>query len=1120
MASRSVPAWLAELVSTFGSSCKDKLAGPGDREAAIRTPIEQFLAHFGKQLGLRVVPYDEVPDRDRSVRPDYAISVAGVITGYVEIKKPGHSIDPSTFRGHDRRQWERQKDLPNLLYTNGIEWRLWRDGEEKGTPAMLVDGPLDRTGDQLQPVDDRFESLVTEFLRWKPAPITSVTALVAAIAPLTRLLRSEVLDQLTIERQRIKQGKDEYAQPFLGLARDWRSLLFPQARDSTFADGYAQTVTFALLLARSEGIDLSGASLHDIGRSLGEGHSLMGRALQLLTDSVAEDFKVTLNLLLRVVGSVNWQKIRGGKRDTYLYLYEHFLDTYDPELRKASGSYYTPREVVEQMVRLVEDVLITRLNKTGGFGDSDVMTVDPAMGTGTYLHTIIERVAEVAAREHGPGVASGIISDFAKRIAGFELQTGPYAVAELRTTDLLRKYKAKPPQNGMRSYVTNTLDDPFADTAELSSSLSPISASRRRANEVKARTPVTVVIGNPPYRERAEGLGGWIEAGEESARNAKKRPWAPLDDFRAVDNGQAEYVLKNLYVYFWRWATWKVFDAHPTDQAGVVCFITTSGYLRGAGFKGMREYLRRTTSEGWIIDVSPEGHQPDVATRVFPGVQQPLAIALFVRHPDTDTDTPAHIRHTRVSGRRADKYTELTNIDIDEDYWRDVRSAWQAPFTPAAESAWDEWPALNDIFPWTSPGVKPNRTWVYSPAESVLIDRWRRLITEPDTDEQKKLFKDSRDSSLEKTKRALPGSRSLQEERSLKHETEYIPDTVRTGQRAFDRQYMIADHRVIDQSRPPLWSARLAKQVFTIEQSAEVISDGPGIVFSALIPDMHHFNNRGGRVLPLLHPDGAANIAPKLCDALTDILYLESSVTAEDIIAYIAGVVSHPGFTVRFSDELATPGIRVPITLDAEMWRAAVEVGREVIWLHTYGEAFHDNDKRPSGNVRYVPSDNRQPKSISPVTEMADDIEYDDSTETVRIGDGSFGPVSEAVWEYTVGGKNVIRSWFNYRKHAPGGKKTSPLDDMHLSEWPAEWTIDFIDLLTVLTRLVDLEDTQERILQDILHGKVARAQYLRDTGVRWPTRPKDRAVRYPMTLENEAVDEESPGQQTAFRRGN
>lgn len=95
-----------EIVSAFGQATKTKLVGPGDREAAIRAPIERLVTDVAVELGLTAVPYDEVRGTDRAVRPDYAIAVDGVITGYIEVKKPGASVDPDSFTGHNRRQWE------------------------------------------------------------------------------------------------------------------------------------------------------------------------------------------------------------------------------------------------------------------------------------------------------------------------------------------------------------------------------------------------------------------------------------------------------------------------------------------------------------------------------------------------------------------------------------------------------------------------------------------------------------------------------------------------------------------------------------------------------------------------------------------------------------------------------------------------------------------------------------------------------------------------------------------------------------------------------------------------------------------------------------------------------
>ena len=1084
------PAWLATAVSEFGAACHAKLAGPGDREAAIRAPLEGLLRTVGTHLRVPAEFYDEVRDSARQVRPDYGVAVKGAITGYIEVKAPDKPIDPATFRGHDLRQWERQKDLPNLLYTNGTEWRLYRDGQPHGEPIVFTGGRLDDAGESLT-TPPEFERLITDFLNWKPAPITSVGALVRAIAPLTRLLRGEVVDQLADERQAIAAGAEEYTQPFTGLARDWRNLLFPQADDKTFADGYAQAVAFALLLARTEGIRVDGVSLHEVGRKLSTQHSLMGRALQLLTDDVAADFKVTLDLLVRIIGAVDWPRVRKGKRDTYLHLYEHFLEQYDNELRKQSGTYYTPREVVDHMVRLTEEALVTRLGKAKGFRDDAVVTVDPAMGTGTYLLTILERAAEQAAAHDGPGAVPGALAEVAKRLVGFELQMGPYAVAELRTADLLNLHGATK-SGALNLYVTNTLDDPHAGDAELGHNLVQIAQSRRRANKVKASTPVTVVIGNPPYKELAAGEGSWVESG--SAGDGKKARGI-LEDFFDAGASRFKAKLKNLYVYFWRWATWKVWESTPQasdGDAGVVCFISTAGYLTGPGFTGMRRYLRKHASEGWIIDLTPEGHQPDVPTRIFPGVRQPLAIGLFVRRPGTDPETPATIHYRQVSGRQADKFDALAGITLDDDTWQVSRTDWTSPFTAAAEGEWDDYPALSDLMPWYSPGVFPTRTWVYAPARSILKERWAALVSAP-AGEKPTLFKEGSEPRLYKSFDALPGIAPSRKLPPLANETSTTPpEPVRVGFRSFDRQWIIPDARAIHRARTDLWAARQDGQIFTVEQHIEPIKGGPGLVFTALVPDTHHFNNRGGRALPLLHPDGTPNFAPGLAQALGQ--KIGQAVTPGDVVAYVAGVVAHPAYTTGFADQLTTPGIRVPITADSGLWAEAVEVGRLVLWLHTFGETNEGAD-RPKGDVRFAADDPRQPRYLAPVSAMPTTMTYDAARAILRVGDGEFGPVIPAVWAYEVGGKNVLKSWFNYRKAEPGGKKTSPLDKVHTTTWPTEWSTDLIDVLSVLTRVVNLEPAQADLLERILAGPLLARENLTAAGVRWPVTPADRKPR-------------------------
>jgi hypothetical protein len=980
----TVPSWLAETVSVFGATCKSKLDGPGEAEDAIRAPLETLLTSVGSQLGLSVVAHGEAALREFGVRPDYAIRVDGAVTGYIEVKKPRLSLDAAGFRGANLTQWQRLRDLPNLLYTNGSDFRLYQEGLLVADAAL--DQDLRKDGSALKVQGPEFERTLRSFFHWKPTPITSVARLVSVVAPLCRMLREAVVEQLAAERRIAKDDVDSQ-QLFTALAYDWRNLLFPSADDDTFADGYAQAVTFALLLARTEGVDLAGRGLHEIGQNLGSDHLLMGRALQILTNAVPSRFKATLDLIVRVVNAVDWVKIRAAKADAYLHLYENFLGVYDDELRKQSGSYYTPREVVAEMVRLTDDVLRTRLGCTQGYLSPNVLTVDPAMGTGTYLHAVIEHVAGQVAKTTGPGALPAAIAELANKLVGFELQLGPFAVAELRTADLLKRHGAAVPKGGMHLYVTNTLDDPHLEQTQLAAGYEPIAKSRRAANKIKASTPVTVVIGNPPYRERAQHEGGWIERG---ALNVT----APLDAFRLEGNGKFEYVLKNLYVYFWRWATWKVFDAHADDSHGVVCFITTGGYLRGPGFKGMRRYLRETCSEGWIVNVTPEGMRPDVPTRVFPGVQQPLAIGIFVRKTDTSVTTaePASIRYTEITGRRVGKYTQLQELVLDSDQWRAVRTDWEAPFTPAALSDWDEYPALGDLLPWQAPGIKPNRTWVYAPAKEILVRRWNRLIGETNDLVKRELLvcksKGARD--LDTVVQPLEGGNS--HVGPIGKEKGPSPAAVQVGYRSFDRQWIIPDNRLIHRASPELWAARIPGQLFLVEQSSKPIKSGPGIVFSSLIPDMDHFKgSEGGRALPILHPDGSENLAPGLSAAIE--ATLGSSIEPSDLVAYIAGIVSHPAFTACFADELVTPGMRIPITADPELWTQAVALGRQVIWASTYGAVFHDESaNRPYGNIAYPAGDPHRPMMVSPLgTTMPETIQYDADTEGVGFEPTSRG---------------------------------------------------------------------------------------------------------------------------------
>jgi predicted helicase len=724
-------------------------------------------------------------------------------------------------------------------------------------------------------------------------------------------------------------------------------LLFPEANNAQFADGYAQAVTFGLLMARAREIPLS-AGLDQAAKKLGQTNSLIGAALRLLTDDADNQatLKTSLGTLTRVLDAVNWHKISKDNPDAWLYFYEEFLEVYDNDLRKLTGSYYTPPEVVGAMVRLVDDVLRSHFQQSSGLASAAVTVADPAVGTGTFLLGILGRIASIVEADEGAGAVPDAIEAAIKRLIAFEIQLGPFAVAQLRIYAELLHLMGRPPKSPPRMFVTDTLGSPYIEQEWLPAVFAPIAESRKQASKIKLKEPITVVIGNPPYKEKAKGRGGWIE--DDSSASGAAAPlsaWMPPRDWGV---GAHAKHLRNLYIYFWRWATWKVFDHDPKANTGVVCFITVAGFLNGPGFQKMRDYLRRTADAIWVIDCSPEGHQPEVNTRIFQGVQQPVCIVLVSRTAKSDPNTPATVLyHSLPKARREEKFAALGKLALGGHAWTDCATEWRAPFLPASTGAWTTYPALEDLFAYNGSGVMPGRTWVIAPDADSLRQRWQALVNAK-AERKEALFVPH----LNKGKlgdrhvnravgKGLPGFPD--NPKPIANEAGECLPPVRYGFRSFDRQWIIPDNRVLNRPNPEVWRAHSESQIYlTVLHRTSPLS-GPSLTITGLIPDLDHYKGSfGGRVIPLWRDRAASepNLPPKLLGFLAK--KYKTAVSAEGLMAYVAAVAAHPGYTARFRDDLAQPGLRIPLTANGKLFVEAVELGRTVIWLHTFGERFAD----------------------------------------------------------------------------------------------------------------------------------------------------------------------------------
>jgi hypothetical protein len=260
------------------------------------------------------------------------------------------------------------------------------------------------------------------------------------------------------------------------------------------------------------------------------------------------------------------------------------------------------------------------------------------------------------------------------------------------------------------------------------------------------------------------------------------------------------------------------------------------------------------------------------------------------------------------------------------------------------------------------------------------------------------------------------------------------------------------------------------------------------MVFSGLIPDLDHFCGwGGGGVRPLWRDPGGtiANIAPGLLSYLGR--QLEIPITPLDLLAYVAALVSHPGFTRRFERELAHPGVRVPLSAQRSVWIEAISVGCEVIWLHTFGTRYVDATAgRPLGEGALI--ERYGVKCLSAIMtlpeQMPDQLEYDVDSRTLLIGEGAFSPVAHEILDYRVGDRRILWRWLNDRARKPRNKRrSSRLDDLRGTSWSRLFTDELLALLSVLTGCVELHSIQRELLDRVCDGPLLSVTNLRSAGV-------------------------------------
>jgi len=393
------------------------------------------------------------------------------------------------------------------------------------------------------------------------------------------------------------------------------------------------------------------------------------------------------------------------------YFYEPFLEAFDPELRRQLGVWYTPTEIVRYMVARVDHALKDDLGIPEGLAAENVYILDPCCGTGAYLAEVLRRIA-ANLEGQGLGALSGawVKRAATERVFGFEIMPAPFVIAHLQIGLTMQGLDAQLAEDGTERagvFLTNALAG-WKPRAARPLPFPELEEERDRAERVKQDTPILVILGNPPYNGFA-GMAVEEERELSEAYRMAKRVRRP--------EGQG---LNDLYVRFFRMAERRI--AEQTGQ-GVVCLISNYSWLDGLSFTGMRErYLE--AFDAIRIDclngdryktgkVAPDG-TPDpsiFSTESDPvGIQVGTAITTLVRKVAHKPAQVVAFRHLWGQAKRAElaATAEAAPGALYEDMTPDLPLG--LPFAQTTVSAgWSSWPTLPELFPVSFPGVKTSR---------------------------------------------------------------------------------------------------------------------------------------------------------------------------------------------------------------------------------------------------------------------------------------------------------------------------------------------------------------------------------------------------------------------------
>jgi Type ISP C-terminal specificity domain/N-6 DNA Methylase len=1034
------------------SQDRDEKTELSDR-AALQLLLETAAEDAGS--GIRII-HEAKKVRGKG-GPDFKVMKAAMILGYVEDKQIGENLDQVLKSD----QIARYKQLSNnILLTDYLHFIWLKDGRLNGRDSIAF--PHELESRPKKPRDDRVKAvsdLLRGFFSNAPEGIGRAQQLALALATRSHFLRDYLDEELRRQEKEHAEGR------LYGLFQIFRDQVFHELTLAEFADAFAQMLAYGLFLARLNS-DSQSVTLQNARQYVPGSFRLIRELVDFLSELEKDEYSNVRWVVEEVLSIVNGldliaihgdlsfkhrkavsRKVRAKdeeehrlfERDPFIYFYEDFLAKYDAKMKKSRGVYYTPPPIVNFIVRAIDDILKDTFGIKDGLADNKRVTVlDFACGTGTFLLEVFQRIFDNIG---GPdaGRAGPIVREhLLKNIFGFEYLIAPYTIAHFKMSQYLAD-KGQALQEGERLQVllTNTLEPMEAQRNLLLPALSEETTNAQRVKE----KPILVITGNPPYSGHSKNKGAWITASIEEYRKGFPELSKP---------GQGKW-LQDDYVKFIRFAQMKmdggIFKVEDRRrqlhevlvegvEEGVVGIITNHSWLDNPTFRGMRKSLISSFNQIYVLDLhgstkkrerAPDGSEDK---NVF-DIEQGVAISLFVKKKGLQRS----VFHSEFWGSRLSKYQAAAEASRRTVDWRRLQPAPpQFLFVPQDDTLAETYQSFWSIPQIFSPYGDPAPCLVtthdqfaisFSPDESA--SKVKALLRTNDENEARELFRlCSQDQwNYQQAKTALTKLSLSELATSLLY-------------RPFDKRWTIWDSHVAVHRRQRVMQHMLSTNIGLLT-CRQIVSQDWEHVFAAESPaDDCVVSNRTkerGYLFPLYlyppsgdtrrsrsnfcdNPESFAedsrieNIAPAFREWLDE--KYDYHYTPEEILGYIYAILHAPTYRTKYAEFLRIDFPRIPFPESANDLETLSILGWALVQAHLLRELPRRGLANDHGK-----GDN-----------SIEAVHYSSEQQAVSINKTqSFKPVPQNVWEFHIGGYQVLDKYLKSRK----GRKLSLDEINHVS---------------------------------------------------------------------------------------